>query len=76
MCFDKLIGATGSHMSLLPEVREITPLTDVKFPRNADFHATTRKLSIVWVEILSGHSDHLLGLGDWNFFCSRQMEGC
>lgn len=41
----------------------MTPLTDVKFPRNADFHPTTRKLPIVWVEILSGHLDCLLGLG-------------
>lgn len=64
MGFDTLIGATGSHMSLLPKVREVTPLTDVKFPRNADFHSTTRKLPIVWVEILSVHLDCLLGLGN------------
>lgn len=46
--FDMLIDTTGSHMSLLPEVREMTPVVNGnqfrKFQMNAGFYLTSRNL--------------------------------
>lgn len=65
MCFDILIVTMGiyelqSHMSVLPEVRETTPLRGQKtcftnFLQNAGFSLSTRNPSIVQLVLISGY---------------------
>lgn len=57
VCFDMLIGATGGHMSLLPQLREMTPFfvarkQFLKFPRNAGFYLTIRNPPIVQIVLM------------------------
>lgn len=62
MRFDMLIAAIDqwSHVSLLPEAREIAPFKGQnmfhKFLKNAGFHLTTgNPSSIVQIELISGY---------------------
>lgn len=61
---NELIGTTGSLMSLLPVVREMTPSVDEnhfhKFLRKADFYLISRNPRL-------SPLDCLLGLGDLEF---------
>lgn len=64
MGFDMLMGAIRSHMSLLPEVREMALFgrgeTGFTSPlRSSDFYLHTRNPSIVQVEFISRYMDNL-----------------
>ena len=71
MNLDMLMGTTYSHVSLLSEVREMTPLTIWnwlhKFLRNVGFYLTPRNPSIVQVVLSSGYLNCLLEFGELKF---------
>lgn len=61
MIFDMLTGTTGSHLSLLIEVREMTPFQRWE---PAGFYLTARYPPIVQVELISGYLHCFLEFGE------------
>lgn len=63
-----MIGTTSSQVSLLPELKKVTPSgrgeAASQVPENADFYLSATNLLIVQVESISGYLDCILEFGE------------